>query len=108
MSHKGHAIAKGAALQRPTLLLQPKDNDKANAQYFFDDAAVQTVCSLFEGNGMQHVLCIGGKPFLSPVIFCRLSSFAFLSGSLGSVTRTSSAPRVFYVRDRTCMCARNG
>ena len=31
--HRGHAVFKGSALLRPTLLLTPKDDDKKNAQY---------------------------------------------------------------------------
>ncbi|KAL5279339.1 ZCCHC4 family protein [Megaselia abdita] len=59
-SHKVHNNITHENLKDPTkLLLQPTGNDKAEAQYFFDDNTLQLLGKIIKDNGIQKIICVG-------------------------------------------------
>lgn len=61
-SHESHDVVKGVddkMFEEPSLFLQQLDDDKVNAQYFFDDNTLHFVCSMFEGLKISKIVCIG-------------------------------------------------
>lgn len=46
-------------LLQPTLLLQPKDNNKSNAQYLFADSSVKEFMTVLRSLNLKRVLCVG-------------------------------------------------
>ncbi|KAL8586233.1 hypothetical protein ACOMHN_021498 [Nucella lapillus] len=60
---KGHLIKGGitkAALQRPTSLFEPQEDNKTYAQYLFTDPVVQFIVDRLEKlNNKTHILCLG-------------------------------------------------
>ncbi|XP_017482916.1 PREDICTED: zinc finger CCHC domain-containing protein 4 [Rhagoletis zephyria] len=60
--HTGHEIVwnlTNEMLCDPTRLLRPLDNDKAQAQYFFDDKALKFFSKCFQDLGISKVVCMG-------------------------------------------------
>lgn len=61
-SHESHSIIKGIddnILQEPSLFLSQLNNDKINAQYFFDDNTLDFICSMLKGLKISKIICIG-------------------------------------------------
>ncbi|XP_076440714.1 rRNA N(6)-adenosine-methyltransferase ZCCHC4-like [Babylonia areolata] len=60
---KGHCIKRRitkAALQHPTTLFEPQEDNKSYAQYLFADSAVKFLVQRLEDqNNKTHVLCVG-------------------------------------------------
>lgn len=46
-------------LAQPSLFLTQLDNDKFNAQYFFDDPTLKFIVSMFEDLQLSQIICIG-------------------------------------------------
>lgn len=46
-------------LKQPSLFLPQLDNDKVNAQYFFDETSLTFLASIFESLGLNKIICIG-------------------------------------------------
>lgn len=60
--HKSHNILKGIKdefLKEPSLFLPQLDNDKLNAQYFFDDNSLEFIASILENLDISKIVCIG-------------------------------------------------
>lgn len=61
--HDSHRLLSGdltiSQLRRPSLLLQPLENKKTNAQYLFADRSCRFLLNVLSGLGFQKVLCIG-------------------------------------------------
>lgn len=58
-SHKTVTNISDEFLQQPSLFLQQLDNDKLNAQYFFDDHTLDFICSTFECLNLRKIICMG-------------------------------------------------
>jgi len=60
-SHRSHKIKKVSDedLQNPSLFLPQLNNDKINAQYFFDNSTLNFIDSIFDGLQLDHIICIG-------------------------------------------------
>lgn len=62
LSHESHDFIRGSsneALKEPSLFLPQLDDDKFNAQYFFDDNTLDFLCSTFECLKLKKIICIG-------------------------------------------------
>ncbi|XP_037810780.1 rRNA N6-adenosine-methyltransferase ZCCHC4 [Lucilia sericata] len=60
--HLKHEVKRNLAtrlIKNPTTFLTPLDNDKAQAQYFFDDKALQFFENCFNDLKVTKVICIG-------------------------------------------------
>ncbi|XP_070499638.1 rRNA N(6)-adenosine-methyltransferase ZCCHC4 [Chironomus tepperi] len=60
-SHKSHQVKKVSDdnLQNPSLFLPQLNNDKVNAQYFFDNTTLGFIDSVLDSLQLDHVICIG-------------------------------------------------
>jgi Probable N6-adenine methyltransferase len=61
-SHESHDTVSGMSdeqLTQPSLLLPQLDDDKLNAQYFFDDNTLDFICSIFESLRLTKIICLG-------------------------------------------------
>lgn len=61
-SHESHNFIRGvsdSAFKEPSLFLPQLDNDKLNAQYFFDDNSLDFICAVFEDLKLRKIICIG-------------------------------------------------
>lgn len=61
-SHKNHDIVNGISndfLNEPSIFLQQLNNDKINAQYFFDQKSLEFFCSTFESLKLNKIICLG-------------------------------------------------
>lgn len=61
-SHEAHAVVRSVSdefLNEPSIYLQQLDNDKINAQYFFDESTLGFLCSIFEGLKLIKIVCMG-------------------------------------------------
>lgn len=62
LAHESHKILRGVSeefMKEPSLFLPQLDNDKFNAQYFFDDTTLDFICSMFSCLNLRKVICIG-------------------------------------------------
>lgn len=60
--HELHKVTERVSdefLQEPSLFLQQLDNDKLNAQYFFDDNTLDFISSAFECLNLKKIICLG-------------------------------------------------
>lgn len=60
--HETHNFVRGISekiFSEPSLFLSQLDNDKFNAQYFFDDSTLDFICSIFESLKLRKIICIG-------------------------------------------------
>lgn len=61
-THESHNFKHGVddnLLKEPSLFLPQLDNDKLNAQYFFDDNTLDFICSMFECLKLRKIICVG-------------------------------------------------
>lgn len=62
MGHKSHDVVRDVSddqLAQPSLFLPQLDDDKLNAQYFFDDNTLDFICSIFESLNLSKIVLLG-------------------------------------------------
>lgn len=62
VNHETHVVVKGISdelLNEPSVYLPQLDDDKFNAQYYFDESTLEFICSIFESLEMRKIVCIG-------------------------------------------------
>jgi hypothetical protein len=62
LDHESHDVSREVTddqLQQPSLFLPQLDNDKLNAQYFFDINTLDFICSMLEELKLNKVICLG-------------------------------------------------
>lgn len=62
LKHEAHDVIRGIAndfLKEPSLFLPQLNNDKLNAQYFFDDNTLDFICSILEDLKLFKIICVG-------------------------------------------------
>ena len=60
--HESHKLLRGVKdefLKEPSLFLTQLDDDKINAQYFFDNSSLEFITSIFEHLNILKIVCIG-------------------------------------------------
>lgn len=60
--HESHDIARGIGdeeLREPSLFLPQLDDDKLNAQYFFDDTTLDFIGTVLEDLKLHKIICVG-------------------------------------------------
>lgn len=60
--HESHDFVReinNEFLKEPSLFLPQLDDDKLNAQYFFDDNTLDFICSMFESLNLKKIICVG-------------------------------------------------
>lgn len=60
-THKSHKIKQVCDdnLKNPSLFLPQLNNDKVNAQYFFDNSTLNFIDSVLDSLQLDHIICIG-------------------------------------------------
>lgn len=61
-SHESHKFIRGISneiIKEPSLFLPQLDDDKLNAQYFFDDKSLDFITSVLEDLKFHKIICIG-------------------------------------------------
>lgn len=62
LTHESHSFLRGVSdefMKEPSLFLPQLDNDKFNAQYFFDDKTLDFICSMLTCLNLLKIICIG-------------------------------------------------
>lgn len=69
--HTGHGFLETLSLKKlssPTLLLQPKEANKSNAQFFFTTNAIEFVVQTLQKFNVKRVICIGAPTIHEAII----------------------------------------